>query len=323
MTSKPASQSKSSAQTKKQQTTKKVVKHSRKFERTQTGCLQCRQKKKKCDGKRPACLSCTKRGATCQYPANIRFFTFEKNEHNTQNNSKPSGKVTESKSTSEAVTSDRISTNEDNNNGQQIDFVFQNKVLFESNSEGTSKQIDPTITTTIIPDVESIQTSRSSSIYSILSDTSFSSQLYSEEEEGHSENYHLDPFLIELQCEATPRTPNPSAFERALAMKESIYKKNEEEMEDALNLVNDGESISKILNNITIDLITKSIQNLSYINLEEKLNNYYSKQRSLTNAIQSPMITNEAILRDDAFINSHIGASNVFSVHHFDPVFDF
>ncbi|KAG4441702.1 hypothetical protein IFR05_002836 [Cadophora sp. M221] len=39
---------------------------SRRYQRTSTGCLQCRQRKKKCDERQPRCSSCLKYGTTCQ-----------------------------------------------------------------------------------------------------------------------------------------------------------------------------------------------------------------------------------------------------------------
>lgn len=53
---------------------RKPFRHSRRFERTQTGCLTCRHKKKKCDGVKPVCDSCSKRGLECKFPENIRIF---------------------------------------------------------------------------------------------------------------------------------------------------------------------------------------------------------------------------------------------------------
>ncbi|KAH9208402.1 fungal-specific transcription factor domain-containing protein [Leptodontidium sp. 2 PMI_412] len=45
---------------------------SRRHQRTSTGCLQCRQRKKKCDERRPICSSCLKYGTTCERGRNSK-----------------------------------------------------------------------------------------------------------------------------------------------------------------------------------------------------------------------------------------------------------
>lgn len=156
---------------------KKRVKHSRKFERTQTGCLQCRQKKKKCDGAKPECLSCSKKGIKCEFPANIRFFNFN------QINNVSIGKVTK-----------------------------------------VPEETKPKI------------------------------------------NYNdLNLLPIEFDYEA----------------------------EKALDLANDGKSINKILNDITLDVIKSSINNLQYINLNnfQKQNDFEIIKNGLK--FENKVVTNK------------------------------
>ncbi|GMG55714.1 unnamed protein product [Ambrosiozyma monospora] len=51
---------------------RKGTKHSAKFQRNVTGCLNCRKKKKKCDGLKPTCSRCLKAGQECLQPP-IKF----------------------------------------------------------------------------------------------------------------------------------------------------------------------------------------------------------------------------------------------------------
>ncbi|GME95729.1 unnamed protein product [Ambrosiozyma monospora] len=51
---------------------RKGTKHSAKFQRNVTGCLNCRKKKKKCDGLKPTCSRCLKAGQDCLQPP-IKF----------------------------------------------------------------------------------------------------------------------------------------------------------------------------------------------------------------------------------------------------------
>ena len=44
------------------------IRHRRKFSRSHNGCLGCRSRRKKCDGDRPTCGLCTRRGIECEWP---------------------------------------------------------------------------------------------------------------------------------------------------------------------------------------------------------------------------------------------------------------
>ncbi|KAH3686027.1 hypothetical protein WICPIJ_003027 [Wickerhamomyces pijperi] len=329
MTIKPTSKPESAAEQQKSHTTKKVIKHSRKFERTQTGCLQCRKKKKKCDGRRPSCVSCTKRGSVCQFPANIRFFTFDKSELHKHPQVKAPA-IAKSKSVGSSASDtpqDQETSKNDTPKSRPVEIVFSATATPALEEKSSSEPAETLMDIDHqVPIPESVDPSRSSSILSILSETSFATQLTSTEDEEESEAplYHVDSIFKDLQPESIPRSTG-NVMQTIKNNHYSSESKNEDDMEDALNLANDGESINKILNNISIELITKSIQNLSYMNLEEKLNNYYRTQRltvqTPVNIINQSCISTDFMLKDDIFVNQHVDVCNGLG---FDPaVFEF
>lgn len=243
---------------------KKTVKHSKKFARTQTGCLQCRQKKKKCDGKRPSCHSCDKRGITCEFPANIRFFQFQYDDKN--------------KFTGEDVKAKIKQEREQESKTEKLDLldtVFQID-LKQIELPSPKKQKSATSTPVAVSSPKAIkpnftpssQLQRSTRL-SLAAPTTFTTS--------------VNPHDIHVSRSSSLTSIAPSLmsdYSDSETNKESI-----EDTEEALHLANYGESIDFILNNITIDLISKSISNLQYIDFDTRLNSYYeetSRSNSLT-----------------------------------------
>lgn len=237
---------------------KKITKHSKKFERTQTGCLQCRQKKwvliqklriiktltniferKKCDGKRPSCESCIKRGISCYFPANIRIFQYQKKQ-NKEFVSEPTPKSvakSDADSKIEPINFKQVKLEHPTCNTEQDKRPPSVDDELKENLLSLSDKIEQILEVKEEPDIESIQLqSRSDSIASLISDSDNDS-------------------IISMNQPRTP--PSTSTYEIS-------------ESQRATNLIHEGGSISKILNQMTIDLIKKSINNLQYIDFEKK-----------------------------------------------------
>ncbi|KAH3676088.1 hypothetical protein WICMUC_002385 [Wickerhamomyces mucosus] len=276
-------------------TTKKIIKHSKKFERTQTGCLQCRQKKKKCDGRRPSCLSCLKKGIQCEFPANIRFFQFQANNSNIPKVEtaplipKQSNKIEKVEVTTKPdVIDKKVERISEPLKVKQIETQYKHQKQ-HSCCTNTSNDVPELIRSSSVSTISSMQSSQSER------QLSFSSILSTEDENS------IDPLL-----KVTSKNPiyldesrnDSKKFKPIINQSFEKKKQDDEDMNNALHLASEGESISNILNTISIDLIKKSIHNLKYIDFEEKLNNYYQNNSSTAVHISN-------IIKKDGFLNNH------------------
>lgn len=202
------------------------------------------ENRKKCDGKRPSCLSCKRKGISCKFPANIRIFQYQKGDIAIKKSNKSDAmdendtndfakrKKNDNKSTKNLIGQNGLQTIEDETKNslltlsQKIEGLLQNPSIIKP----SSMNLEP----------------RSDSITSLETDTSTS-----------------ETDSIILPQPPTPTLP-PSSYQLSEAHR-------------ATNMVHGGESITNLLDKMTIDLIKRSIENLQYIDFDKKAMNINHK----------------------------------------------
>ncbi|CCH41867.1 hypothetical protein BN7_1406 [Wickerhamomyces ciferrii] len=233
---------------------KKIAKHSKRFERTQTGCLQCRQKKIFQFNKD----SLSRKNSLNESKKSFKEIDLKKNQEQDQ---KDENVIIDDDEDNHEVEEHNIEIDEDededlietqqslNSLGEKIEQILDDK-------EMKPIDINHSRNDTIISELNS----RSDSITSLISDS------------GSDIN--------NSNTITQPSTPPPSTTHGLILnlLQPSNYKISQSQR--ATNMIHDGESINKILDDMTIELIKKSINNLQYINFDQKLNNYQKSNES-------------------------------------------
>lgn len=250
---------------------KKGFKHSKKFARSQKGCLQCRQKKKKCDMRKPQCLSCEKRGVSCEFPENIRIFQIE------------SFQMVDPKGSSEGKTkSPKMKVQEIKFDKNHTPNVSPPPVKSERKGSATippSQPTDPSqqTTTQFLQNIPSPILSHSQTL-------------------DHSQsNYHF-PHVETHETQG-------SSMNQLL----SILNTNSSNTDTAISLATEGQSIKSILDSSAIDLLKRSIESLQYISLEKQRKEYITQRETFEK--QQEQIKQHAIL--DALKFGGLGSLSV------------
>ena len=214
-------------------TSRKSFKHSKRFERTQKGCLTCRQKKKKCDGAKPVCESCSKRGLECKYPENIRIFNV--------------------KSLKTSLGS------------SFIDSTSSFQINMDANSSKRSNSCDHG---DHLPKESVRDFSASSRSNSTVSTQYTSAQSSVSPPETSKEHIHQQtPSNRRASIDFNEEEDRENL--KMLSQISDVIQSNNRTTNSALSLSRNGESIKQILDNIAIDVIKRSIESLKYIDWEK------------------------------------------------------
>lgn len=195
--------------------------------------------RKKCDGNKPVCHSCEKRGINCDFPANIRIFHYQEKKEN--------------ESVSKSTSSKRIDKSEIDS--KPLTFLKQPEMMHPSCviNDRPKGIVDNQAKESLISLSERIE------------------QILEEKEESDSLNSRLLQSRSDSMASLVSDSDNDSistSFNQPPTPPSFSFKLSESQR--ATNLIHEGGSINRILDQMTIELIKKSINNLQYIDFEKK-----------------------------------------------------